>query len=167
MNNHANIDSAIEKFVDVARRYCTWSESAPGSPHQDMILARQLLSELHLAAINLPLVDFDGDHESEAILHERWKEIFERFSGLPLSGYWDVFDPLKEEEKEAVFNTLADDLADIYRDVKENFSLYEAGYIYEAVWQWRFNFLIHWGRHLTGAQRALHSYFVNKEESNW
>jgi hypothetical protein len=109
----------------------------------------------------------NGDHESEAISHERWKEILERFSGLPLSGYWDVFDPLKEEEKEPVFTTLADDLADIYRDVKENFSLYEAGYIHEAVWQWRFNFLIHWGQHLTGAQRAMHSYFVNKEDEEW
>jgi hypothetical protein len=44
MDNHSNIDSAIEKFIDVARRYCAWAENAPNPPHQDMILARQLLS---------------------------------------------------------------------------------------------------------------------------
>ncbi|HNC43525.1 MAG TPA: DUF5063 domain-containing protein [Acidobacteriota bacterium] len=30
----------------------------------------------------------------------------------------------------------------------------------EAAWEWRFLFEIHWGQHLTGAQRALHWYFT-------
>jgi hypothetical protein len=123
---------------------------------------RAAIAELHFAAINLPKVDFDEDHESETVPKEKWEDIRQRFSNLLVEGYWDVFDPLKEEEP--VFNPLSDDLADIYSHIREDLSLYEAGYIYEAVWQWRFNYLIHWGKHLTSAQRALHSYFINTEE---
>ena len=164
-----SVDPAVERFVDTVRRYCALAEGAAGEPHQDIILVRQLLSELHFAAVNLPRVDLgdEEEQESEPISQEQWKQVYNRFNNLPLNGYWDVFDPLKEEEKEPLYNELADDLADIYRDVKEYLPLYEAGSISEAVWQWRFHFLIHWGQHLTGAQRALHSYFVNKEEEEW
>lgn len=75
--------------------------------------------------------------------------MLDRFSNLPVNGYWDVFDPLLEAEKEPVWNSLADDLADIYQDIKEDLVLFDAGQVEEAVWQWRFHFLIHWGKHLT------------------
>jgi hypothetical protein len=78
---------------------------------------------------------------------------------MPSDGYWDVFAPLNEEDTESVFNSLADDLADIYRDLKRGLLLYNQGHIVEAIWEWRFNFDIHWGTHLVGAQRAIHSYF--------
>ena len=83
--------------------------------------------------------------------------MFRKFSALPLTTYWDVFNPLTATEP--VMNSLADDLADIYRDVKAALSLYEARHFTDAAWDWRFNFQIHWGQHLVGAQRALHEYF--------
>jgi len=173
MNDCANTYPAVERFVEVVRRYCAWVESSPAGPHEDMVTARQLFTELHLAVISLPKVDL-GDDESEDEGYESrpasldgWKQARERFSHLPVEGYWDVFEPLKEDQKEPVCCSLSDDIADVYRDIKEYLPLFDKGQVEEAVWQWRFSFLIHWGQHLTGAQRALHAYFVNREEEDW
>lgn len=82
-----------------------------------------------------------------------------RFQNLPVDGYWDVFYPLELEKEEPIFNMLSDDLSDIYRDLKDGLVLYKKGKITEAVWEWKLHFDIHWGAHLTGAQRAIHNYF--------
>jgi hypothetical protein len=116
---------------------------------------------LHLALLRLPETNFEDSDRKHCLTYDDWKRVLERFSHLPVEGYWDVFDPLKETE--SLWNSLADDLADIYRDIKECLLLFDAGQVDEAVWQWRFNFLIHWGHHLTGAQRAIHRYFDNSE----
>jgi hypothetical protein len=154
------IESTVETFAEIVRRYCSWAESPAGEPHDEMLTAQNLLAELHLAVLNLPDLGLGEDTE-DVLFTEEWKFVCRRFQNLPVNGYWDVFDPLNEEAP--VYNTLFDDLSDIYRDLKEGLVLYKRGQIVEAVWEWRFHFAIHWGAHLTGAQRAIHSYFSNNE----
>jgi hypothetical protein len=156
MENSLKIEPALEVFADIVQRYCSWAESPSGEPHDEMLAARKLLAELHLAALSLPDLGPGEDTEDE-LTADDWKIVCSRFQKLPVGGYWDVFDPLKEEAP--VFNSLWDDLSDIYRDLKEGLLLYRNGRIVEAAWEWRFNFEIHWGAHLTGAQRAIHAYF--------
>jgi hypothetical protein len=155
------LNPAVETFIDVVRRYCAWAESVPGEPHREMITARQLLAELQLSAINLPVTDVLGNHKFQPIVRKKWEAVHNRFSRLPVVGYWDVYDPLEQREKTPLFGTLADDLTDIYRDLKTYLPLFDAGHTSEALWQWRFRFLANWGYHLAGAQRVLHSYFSN------
>lgn len=159
MSNDPNITPAVEAFAEIARRYCSWAESPFGEPRGEMRAARRLLAELHRAALELP--DLDPGEKSEVVIPAGlWEAVCGRFRMLPVEGYWDVFDPLKEEAP--VFNTLFDDLTDIYRDLKEGELLYTRGLVAEAVWEWRFGFQIHWGAHLTGAQRAIHAYFSDE-----
>jgi hypothetical protein len=108
--------------------------------------------------MKVPNLEPDDEDVSDKVTAEQQKSVCWRFSSLPIQGYWDVFDPLITEGGEAVFNSLSDDLADIYRDIKEGLVLYDAGKLKDAVWEWQFNFKIHWGQHLTGAQRAINSY---------
>ena len=150
--------SKVALFADVAQRYCSWAEGSKLEVHADMVFARKILAELHLTVLDLPDNCPDSDTE-DRISHEMWKAVSTRFSDLPIDGYWDVFDPLIKDEP--VFNTLRDDLSDIYRDLKEGLLLYGDGKIEEAIWEWRFNFTIHWGAHLTGAQRVINAYFSN------
>lgn len=150
------VTDSPQRFFEVAERYCAWAEG-PASD-SDLLTARKLLAELHLLAIELPNGEC-GKETEDVVSHESWRKVLDRFSELPLNLYWDVFDPLKEEPP--VVNSLADDLADIYRDLKEGVILYGQGDIVEATWQWRFLFEIHWGAHLTGAQRAIHCYLTN------
>ncbi|MCA1629324.1 MAG: DUF5063 domain-containing protein, partial [Acidobacteria bacterium] len=138
---------------------CAWAEGELGESRQEMRRAQMFLSELHLAAIALPDLGCGEDYEVKCS-QKAWSYVVNKFAQLPLSGYWDVFDPLKEEQP--VFNSLNDDLADIYRDVKEGLTLFDQQYVVEAVWEWRFNFQIHWGHHLVGAQRALHQFLAGE-----
>ncbi len=156
MKGNENIDPAIEQFAEVARQYCAWAEGEFGEAQEEMRRARRLLAELHLAAIQLPDLGIGKDKDATRISHDDWSRMFQKFGSLPLTTYWDVFNPL--EETEPVENSLADDLADIYRDVKAGLSLFEAQDFIDAAWDWRFHFQIHWGQHLVGAQRALHEY---------
>ena len=70
--------------------------------------------------------------------------------------YWQVFDPTEDDE--AVFGTLADDIADIYRDLKEGLVLIEAHEVppEDIIWNWRFSFYSHWGKHAMDALLTVH-----------
>jgi hypothetical protein len=61
--------------------------------------------------------------------------------------------------------SLADDIADIYRDVVSGLRHYRAGHRDEAVWQWTFTLQSHWGGHITGAIRALHCWLAANDLS--
>jgi hypothetical protein len=156
-------DSCIQQYIDVVRRYCTWAEGFPGEPHDEMIVARRLLSELHFTVISLPEVDLCDDSKSQRLPHEDLRTVHDRFGLLPVAGYWDVFDPLESTEHGPAFGVLADDLTDIYRDLKTCLVLFDEGKTAEALAQWRLNFLTNWGYHLAGAQHVLHSYFANEQ----
>jgi hypothetical protein len=58
---------------------------------------------------------------------------------------------------EVVWSELADDLADIWEDLRRGLSLFEQDHVVEAVWEWKNSFDTHWGQHLLSAQRAIHS----------
>lgn len=151
--------SAVKRFAEVARCYCAWAEGKLNEPKQEMEQARLLLAELYLAALQLPDLGCGKEQKAVHVAHDEWLGIYQKFASLPLTGYWDVFNSI--EETESVFNSLADDLADIYRDVKAGLFIYEAEHLIEAVWYWRFHFQVHWGQHLVGAQRAIHQYLVD------
>ena len=81
---------------------------------------------------------------------------FEKFDG-----YWEVFDPY--EEGAPVGGSLSDDLLDVYGDLRRGLALWEQGGVTKrgelriaAIWEWRFQFEIHWGDHAIDALRALH-----------
>lgn len=153
------ISENIKHFAGVAERYCAWAEQPGDNPEDDMLVAQQLLAELHLAVIKLLDIGC-GEDTTHSLSLDDWKVVLHRFQELPIDLYWDVFDPLEEEAP--VLNSLSDDLADIYRDIKEGLILHRRELIVEAVWEWRFGFQFHWGAHLTGAQRAVHSYLSTK-----
>ncbi|MBP6003642.1 MAG: DUF5063 domain-containing protein [Pyrinomonadaceae bacterium] len=150
----------IQKFVEIAKQFCTWIEGSPDDAELEIAAIQRLLADLHAAVVRLEDLEC-GDVMEDEVSTEYWKLVRERFINLPFDGYWDIFDPLDLEPEPPVFNLLSDDLADIYGDVKEGLLLYEKGFVVEAVWQWRFTFSTHWGHHLTGAQRAVHCYLSN------
>ncbi len=150
------IKTNVDEFAVLARRYCEWAESLPRDPDDDLVTARDLLAFLHAAVLRLPDNCPSTEPADDLVSTEAWKERYARFELLPIKGYWKVFDALVMEQP--VFNTLADDLSDIWRNLKEGLLLYDSGKVEEAVWQWRFHYEIHWGRHLLGAEYAIHSY---------
>jgi hypothetical protein len=67
--------------------------------------------------------------------------------------YWEVFDPRKDEK--AIRASLADDIADIYRDLERGSNCLKENPA-EAIFHWRFGFYSHWGSHAVNALRITH-----------
>lgn len=153
-------DPFVERFAEIARRYCAWAEGELGEPQQEMRNAGRLLVELHAGALHLPDLGCGEEIDASEVSSDECAKVAHKFVKLPIAGYWDVFDPLVESAP--VFNSLQDDLGDIYRDVRNGLNLYDGQHFIEASWEWRFNFQIHWGYHLVGAQRAIHQYLADE-----
>jgi hypothetical protein len=71
--------------------------------------------------------------------------------------YWQVFDPTKDSE--AIHGSLADDIADIYRDIKEGLGLQDPDITLQrdAIWSWRLGYYSHWGQHAINALYMAHA----------
>jgi hypothetical protein len=98
---------------------------------------------------------------TEAVrLIERWRPLMQALIAElgADADYWEVFDPY--DLAHPVQGSLADDLADVFIDLDEglrrwdraDFDLRRA-----IVWEWRFSYENHWGRHAIGAMRAIHA----------
>lgn len=147
-------DVMLNAFAEVARSFCHWAENDELEPDA----AHQHLADLHSSILRIVLItpktsDLPDDH----VTHDDWKLVFTRFQALLPTIYRNIYDPLEEEPKVDVVQ-LADDMADIYRDVKEGLVLFDKGLFDDANWEWRYNFQIHWGRHLTSALTAIHAH---------
>lgn len=73
----------------------------------------------------------------------------------PAALFYEYYDPW--DEKDHGVSMLADDLADIYFDMKGGLLALEAGAPAEDVlFEWRLGFQTHWGLHIVDALRAIH-----------
>lgn len=94
------------------------------------------------------------------------RQIYARFGSLPLQYYGEVFDTTRVPPEEASVGDLADDLLDIYTDIKAGLLLFGRGHAPEAVFQWRFTWGVHWGRHATSGLRAMHGWVTRVEQGD-
>jgi hypothetical protein len=145
---------------DGAEGFCSLIEGADSLGREDMVDALVVsIANLFASALRLPDVSPTGQDLPDGPSHAEWKD---RFDAIQIAlddwdSYWttltviDGFDP-----PEAVLLTLADDLADIWRDLKRGLLALDAGAsIEDVIWEWRYRFYTHWGRHATEALRAL------------
>lgn len=151
----------ITEFAGVAREYCRWCEEPRGSdPRQLHRQVIRLLARLYAAALELPDVDLEDEDETDApdLPNGASEKILRSFKDLPFQYYREIFDPVVDKKDDAVVGDLADDLTDIYIDLKCGLALLDRGAEPGAVFAWRCSFGFHWGRHVTSAMRALHCY---------
>lgn len=150
-----------EKFVSAAREYCSWAEREALTPEEEVKKAIYLIASLYLNALVLSRDGAGEDIDGKEVTNEEWKLILKRFSSFPFNYYSVSYSPANLEEKPVTGN-VADDLADIYRDIKDGLWLYDNGHRVEAVWEWKQTFNTHWGRHAVSALHALHCYIADE-----
>jgi hypothetical protein len=144
----------VAHFALIASRFRALMETEPTSPAANLAELRKATAELHLAVLDLPDLQPDESDRSVAVDTSHIAE--GRFTQMPSSYYWDIFEPLTSEPGEAVGNSVAGDLYDVYLEVTRGLVLYERGRWSDACWEWKLTFEIHWGEHLVGLQRALY-----------
>jgi hypothetical protein len=151
----------IARFRDVAADYLACIDAA-GDQGADrtMRTAAAILGGLYAAAINLPQVEHEVDDVSDGTEPgDAWEALYRRLGDAGVGTYYWQLDPfLGDRPGEEGVGDLADDLADIYLDLRRGFAILDAGAsINDAVWDWRFSFESHWGQHAVDALRVIHA----------
>jgi hypothetical protein len=156
------VSNAIDRFARAARTFIAWVES-PGTarPHAEASVARRSI----VALIELP--DGTCGEEPPNLPDEEYQRIYRRLGALPFNYFSECFNPLAIPPEEPVIAGLADDLADIWRDVKGGFLLYESGSPESAAWHWSNHYSFHWGHHATAALYALQSWFASAGDDDY
>lgn len=151
-------DDVEEQFAVAASLFCRFVEGRPDP--KDLQVCRLLASMLcELTALGFALPDVEPANERPL-----GDGITVDVPALPCGHlYWEIFDPYegvaKAQPGEPVLGDLADDVLDVYRDLKVGLAVWKSDAPDgrdEAVWYWKFQFKVHWGEHVTGALRALY-----------
>jgi hypothetical protein len=156
-------------MAGVARDFCNLieriGEQRDPSWLRDVFL---LLPRLHVAVVSLhedgqgtqhPAPDWSPaeaeDSHFDALEHrfELYRQVRSELGEQ--DNYWLEFDPVGDGH-EGMSGSLADDLVDIYHDIKHGLELLESG-DYEAIEHWKRSYRLHWGQHLVDAERHLYA----------
>lgn len=162
---------SVQAFVSLAAQYCRILETP--MKDRDLFLQDVLftLAAVYAAAapvrvLGLPeLAGRANIPQSMQMTNDEWTLLYTYLKTMlgPQSHYAAYFNPTLPEPGVAVEPTpgdLADDLADIYRDLKPGLSAFATGedaYLDDLLFQWTHHgHVYHWGRHAVDAMRALH-----------
>jgi hypothetical protein len=99
--------------------------------------------------------------EEFRIDHDQWEAIYFRVSrAVPQTWYLTFFDLTQslDLDQKPVIGDLADDLTDIYRDVKPGLraAAIPENAVTRSGFDWQFSFQSHWGDHAVNAMKLLH-----------
>ncbi len=153
-----NGKAAVDRFILLVREYCCWAEGQALPSEEEAKRATGLLARLYAAALELPSIEPQSDELGEGVSDDELQRVCKRFASLPFQYYFEIFNPVAAPPEEAVLGDLCDDLADIYRDLKDGLAMLEGGSERDAIFHWKTHFEFHWGRHTTSALHALHCY---------
>jgi len=150
------MNESFEQLRQLAEEYCQTIENVEEGDTGWLRRVFRLLPQLHAAiALFLEEDSREGAH-SEANLEVRFA-LFSKLHRLlgERDAYWMEYDLGHEECRSG---SLADDLTDIYCELKQGLKLLDEqqadpGNILQ---RWRQGFRVHWGRHLVDAERHLY-----------
>ncbi len=143
-------------FVPLVRAYVSVIETAATLTAYALLTeCALLLPQLYAWGYRLPDIFLPELDDNQAPATEITRPLFARFG--PYAHYRLVYDPIFDEE--IVIGHIADDLADIYHDLKRPLNLYDRGEDNAqqlALWEWRFTLRGHSGNHIVNVLRPIH-----------
>lgn len=166
----ADLEGAIaleqyRRFAESAEDFCGRVESLAAPPQAERIAyLRKSLATLVAEALGLPEIEPSDQQFGLSIPHDEWQTRFAAINAALGSqgAYWTTLSAVADAEPEAVNLPLADDLADIWRDLTPGLRALGAGAWPDPdaderaiYWEWQFSFHAHWGAHAVEALRAL------------
>ena len=160
----------VIEFTAVANEYCHILEEAPSVDGTGLMkVLQKLLPLLYLKALNLPEIESKLDEETEKFVREEdWQMVKDnltlRFGAA--NDYIDV-NTDKEATEELIYGNLAENMADIYQDVKDFLMVYRVGTLElmnDALWECRESFRLYWGHKLVNTIRAVHFALTDPEK---
>lgn len=161
----------VVEFVAVANEYCKYAEHASEIKGDEMLrILQRLLPFLYLKASLLPKLEpFFEDGNEKFIKESDWFRIHDTFKEKfgTANDYLEVFDEKINDSESPVMSSLAENMADMYQDLKDFLLLYQTGtseVMNDAIWECRMNFEDFWGQKLVNSMRAIHKFIYSGEE---
>lgn len=148
----------VIEMLTVANDYCLFFESADKYSKKDVMdYFRRIAPLLYLKASLLPeMIPTDDTFSERYVTEEQWEAIFKILTEL--FGSDDRYHAL-DHNNDSIDASLADNMADIYQDMKDFVMLFQKNHFYakeNAVTQCYALFQSHWGRILLQALNAVH-----------
>lgn len=145
------------EFIRVARRYCELIEGRANGQRQWLAQIAELLPRLH-AGMSLLMARAQGrslNLQPEPVDLDARFELFSELRALlaDRDAYWLEFDTVGDGAA-AMTGSLADDLTDIYCELKQGLKVLDED-PEQAAAIWAFSYQQHWEQHLIDAERHL------------
>ncbi len=163
----------VIEFVTVANEYCAFIERIVQVSGKDILVDfHKLLPFLYLKATLLPKIESCFDETNEKFVTEAaWQQYYDtlRTKLGKHDEYFEVFDPMIHDLDGPATGSIAENLADIYQDIKDFLLLYRIGdeaIMNDAIWECKMNFEQFWGQKLTNALRAIHHSVYNANDDD-
>jgi hypothetical protein len=161
----------VVEFVAVANEYCKYAGHASEIKGDEMLrILQRLLPLLYLKASLLPSLEPYFEDGNEKFVNESdWFRVNDDFKEKlgTANDYPDISDDKLNDTEGYIMSSLAENLADMYQDLKNFLLLYQTGtpeVMNDAIWECRMNFESYWGQKLVNSLRAIHRFIYSGEE---
>ena len=161
----------VVEFVAASNEFCKYAEHASEVKGGELLrILQRLLPFLYLKASLLPVFEpFFEEGNEKFVTETDWNRIngaFKKQFGTA-DDYLEVFDEKLNESENPVPASLAENMADIYQDIKNFLLLYQTGtkeVMNDALWECKMNFETIWGEKLLNVVRAGHRFLYSGKE---
>ncbi len=153
------------ELVETARNYCNLIDRVQGR-NDWLAHLFQILPRLHAEVVVL-------HNEGQGLIPPELADFDDRFALFTRlrawlgerDMYWLEFDQPTDAPSDDEHRTgsLADDLTDIYFELKRGLNLLDAAGPDEVAHLWEVGFKNHWGQHLVDAERHLYALKINDQ----
>lgn len=163
----------VLEFTAAANEFCKYAERASEISGSELLkILQRLLPFLYIKASLLPSLEpFFEDSNAKVVRESDWAAVRdvlkEKFGSA--DAYLEAYDAKMKEAEGPVVGSIAEDMADIYQDLKNFLVNYRTGtneIMNDAIWECRMNFENYWGQRLTDSLRAIHRFVYSGEEIN-
>jgi hypothetical protein len=163
----------VIEFTAAANEFCKYAERASELKGDELLrILQRILPYLYLKASLLPSLEpFFEEGNTKSVTETDWIIIRDHLKSKfgAANDFIEVFDEKMKESEGPVVVSLAENMADIYQDLKNYLILYRTGtneVMNDAIWECRLNFENYWGQKLTNSLRAIHKFIYSGEETD-
>jgi hypothetical protein len=161
----------VTAFVKEAANFCMLVEQASVKTRLELIHElRKKLAALYHHITDIPALEPLYEEETEkTVTEEKWKEIEQAVLHLlgRYNDYLEVIDPRMRESETPVVCSLAENVADIYQDLKDFITQFAIGtpeVMHTSLLECQENFRLYWGQKMVNILRVLHDLEYGKLE---
>ncbi len=158
-SNRVTNSEPIRRFAESVEGYCSLIGDCDSLSFSTFIVQlAEALAALHKDGFSLPDVEPTTTEIGPRLTPEELSRIINCVHEKLTSAVQYYKDHGTDEEYLATI-LLSDDLSDLYQDVKAALTVFKRGSdddVRNAVWEWHFGFMGHYGRHMVNAIHTVH-----------